>query len=393
MRRSTRSPAFVLPFGLALLPGCSGSGGDGGESTTGTTTSADSGGTSSGGGTVTDPTAGTSSGTSVDTTATDGPGSSSEGTTAADTTAAETTAGSTGTESSSGGESSTGEVLDYDCDNLVQPFVSEVEIAGARGYHDVAFDADGHIVGFDGANALLQVTYDGDVSVFLPGVGSTPQGMAVLEGFDMLFVNDAGDLRRVTPDAQVSVVASNFFGAYGVTVGPDQHAYVGFSDTIARVDPETGEWTEFVNLAGVTARVVEFNLDSTAVYISTIAQGDVYVVPVDADLEPTAEPTVFASGVGDSWHDGITMDACGNLYVPEFWSSGLYRIDPDGVVTTVYDQASSGFEHYGHGLEWGSGIDGWNDHAIYLPQPYQGNTVNEVVLGVPSASTVRTWEQ
>jgi hypothetical protein len=380
----------LLPLCLALLPGCSDSGG-GGASTTGATTTGDPG-TSTDGGTSTDPSAGTSSGTAASTTDAD----SSEGSTAADTTAADSTgADTTGTSgsSSSGGESSTGEVIDYDCDNLVQPFVSEVEIAGARGYHDVAFDADGHIIGFDGASALLQVTYGGDVSVFLPGVGSTPQGMAVLEGFDLLFVNDDGDLRRVTPDAQVSIVASNFFGAYGVTVGPDQHAYVGFGDTIARVDPESGEWTEFVNLDGVTARDVVFNLDSTAVYISTIAQGDVFVVPVDAELEPTAEPTVFASGVGASWHDGIAMDACGNLYVPEFWSAGLYRIDPGGVVTTVYDALSSGFEHYGHGLEWGSGIDGWNDHAIYLPQPYQGNTVNEVVLGVPSASTVRTWEQ
>jgi hypothetical protein len=390
MPTSARPQVRLLPLCLALLSGCSDSGGGGGESTTGTPTTADSG-TSSDGATTADPSAGTSSATTASTTDAGSSEGSTADTTAADSTGADTT-GTTGG-SSSGGESSTGEVIDYDCDNLVQPFVSEVEIEGARGYHDVAFDADGHILGFDGASALLQVTYGGDVSVFLPGVGSTPQGMAVLEGFDLLFVNDDGDLRRVTPDAQVSVVASNFFGAYGVTVGPDQHAYVGFGDTIARVDPETGEWTEFVNLAGVTARDVVFNLDSTAVYISTIAQGDVFVVPVDAELEPTAEPTVFASGVGDSWHDGIAMDACGNLYVPEFWSSGLYRIDPDGVVTTVYDQESSGFEHYGHGLEWGSGIDGWNDHAIYLPQPYQGNTVNEVVLGVPSASTVRTWEQ
>ena len=32
-----------------------------------------------------------------------------------------------------------------------------------------------------------------------------------------------------------------------------------------------------------------------------------------------------------------------------------------------------------------------NDHAIYLPQPYDNNTVNEVDLGVPSGAEVRTW--
>jgi SMP-30/Gluconolactonase/LRE-like region len=373
-----------------LLPiACSDPGSGTGDSSSGSPSSSGPGDTSSSdGGTTVDPTTGpateTTPGTTTGSTTDESSTGGSSGTTVADSTGS----GS----SSSGGESSTGELLDYDCENLVQPFVSEVEIDGARGYHDVYFDGDGHIIGYDGASSLVQATYDGNVSVFLPGLGSTPQGMDTLVGGDLLLVDDNGELRRVSPDAQSSLVAANFFGAYGVTIGPDEFAYVGFGDTIAKVDPETGDWTEFVNLNGVSARVVEFNLDSTMVYISTIASGDVYVVPVDAELEATAEPEVFASGVGDSWHDGLTMDACGNLYVPEFWTSGLYRIDPEGVVTTVYDQNSSGFEHYGHGLEWGSGIDGWNDHAVYLPQPYNGNTVNEVVLGVPSASTVRTWD-
>ena len=38
-----------------------------------------------------------------------------------------------------------------------------------------------------------------------------------------------------------------------------------------------------------------------------------------------------------------------------------------------------------------SGVGGWNHKAIYMPQPYDGNTVLEVVLGVPSGSYVRTW--
>ncbi len=42
-------------------------------------------------------------------------------------------------------------------------------------------------------------------------------------------------------------------------------------------------------------------------------------------------------------------------------------------------------DEYGHGVEWGSGIGAWKADAIYLPQPYNGNTVVEVTLGIPRA--------
>jgi hypothetical protein len=100
---------------------------------------------------------------------------------------------------------------------------------------------------------------------------------------------------------------------------------------------------------------------------------------------------IHASNVGSGYHDGLGIDACGNLYVPDYSTRGLYRVDPKGVVTMLFDQVTDGPSHYGHGLEWGSGIDGWNDKAIYLPQPYDGSTVLEVVLGAPSGSVVRTW--
>ena len=38
---------------------------------------------------------------------------------------------------------------------------------------------------------------------------------------------------------------------------------------------------------------------------------------------------------------------------------------------------------YGHGMTWGTGEHGWLDNAVYLTQPYNQNTVAEVVIGVP----------
>lgn len=289
-------------------------------------------------------------------------------------------------------EATTGPVIDWDCDELVEPFEMETELIAPRGYHDVWFDDDGHILGWDG-NSILSVTYDDMVSVFLPGVSGV-QGMDGLENGDLLFVNFNAELRRVTPDLQQTTVATGLNGAYGMSVGPDQMAYVCTSNGVVRVDPDTGDQSSWVTLPGsATPRAIVFNLDSTGAYMSTLLEpgSPVYFVEVDENLDPSEDPVVYATGVGQGYHDGLGIDACGNLYVPDFSTRGLYRVDTEGNVTTLYTQATSGANHYGHGLDWGSGLDGWNHKAIYLPQPYDGNTVNEIVLGVPSGSYVRTW--
>lgn len=381
-----RRCGISVTWGCVLAAGCQGPRviDDAGEASSSSTTAVASTGDPPPPGTTTaDPT--TSGGTTV------GLDSSSSG---GGTTSGSTTAGfifDVGGGMATGNIPDLPPVLDYDCDDLPVPFVMQTELGAARGYHDLVFDDDGHIIGSDG-NSLLMVTYDDDVDVFLPGVGGI-QGMDTLDNGDILFVTNFGELRRVTPTMQNTVVVSGLGGGYGVTVGPDQMAYVCVGSSIIRVDPDTGDQELWLS-APESPRVMVFNLDSTGAYFSTLTFGafaPVYFVEVDGDLDPVDAPVVFATGVGQGYHDGLGIDACGNLYVPDFNTSGLYRVDPDGVVTTLYAEPTSPFNHYGHGLEWGSGIDGWNDHAIYLPQPYDGNTVNEIELGVPSGSTVRTW--
>jgi hypothetical protein len=105
---------------------------------------------------------------------------------------------------------------------------------------------------------------------------------------------------------------------------------------------------------------------------------------------PLDEPQLYARTAanigtwpdGGGFHDALGVDHCGNLYLTDFYDQRLYRVRTDGSVETVLEFPEQ--VRYGHGLEWGSGIDGWDDHAIYLPQPYDENTVLEVVIGVPS---------
>ena len=88
------------------------------------------------------------------------------------------------------------------------------------------------------------------------------------------------------------------------------------------------------------------------------------------------------AGVGGGFHDGMGVDACGNVYVADYTSRNLFRLSPEGEKTVLVRWSEA---RYGHGLAWGSGIGGFREDAIYLPQPFDGNTVVEVVVGVPSA--------
>ena len=366
---------LVVSIAPALLScGAPADAGPIGDGTGGTTTSTST--TVDGTGTTTSTLGDTSSSGSIATS-----GSTSSGASSSDT----------GTGSQTG---DTGVVVDWDCDALTEPFVSQQTLVNPRGQHDVAFDGDGRILGFDGAS-ILAVTYDDEVTVWVPGV-TAASGMDVLENGDLLYTDEnLGALRRVSVlDQQTWTVATDLPAAYGITVGPDQQAYVATGYDVVRVDPETGDVELFVVLPqSVQPRGTVFNLDSTGVYViaANSPGAAVYLVAVDENLDPTGATSVVALGVGFGYHDAIGIDACGNLYIADFYSWALYRVAPDGTVSTIYANVESGL--YGHGLEWGSGLGGWNDRAIYLPLRFGGLLVSEMVLGVPSGSAVRTWNR
>ncbi len=278
--------------------------------------------------------------------------------------------------------------LDYDCDDL--PTSDELEgqmFDWARGYHDVTFDDDGYLVGCDTGSGLVKSSYDGTAELWIPSITYAETMDRFPDG--SFVISASGRLQRVYPDGGVETLASNVGGAKGVTVGPDGKVYYA-NGGVHRLDPETGEAEMLLPQLGPTyAWHTVFSLDSTRLFIATYGQGKVYYLDLDEDLNPTGEPQEYASNVGGSWHDGIGIDACGNLYVAEYTSLGLYRVRTDGSVEPIGPQGNG--QLYGHGLEFGSGLGGWRQDALYLPVPYNGNKVRELVVGVPSGETVQTW--
>lgn len=279
--------------------------------------------------------------------------------------------------------------IDYDCSVEPPGVLGDTTMDESRAYHGLSFDQAGHLVGWDGRSSLIKNSYDGTREILLPGMRNVEQIDRLPDGNFVVVDAANGRLLRVTPDGGSETLASDTVGTYGVTVGPDGMVYIA-GGAVQRVNPETGEVAQYLRLPrGETAHAINFNLDSTRMYIGTIGRGLVYSVDLDADLNPVGEPQIFASNVGTGWHDGVGVDVCGNVYVAEYWSSGLYRISPDGVVTALINNTNTAI--YGHGLQWGNGLGGWRADALYQPQPYNSATVREVVIGLPSGDRVRTW--
>jgi hypothetical protein len=266
----------------------------------------------------------------------------------------------------------------FDCSTVPDAPLSVEELVGPIAYHDVAFDPSGYLIGTDG-NQLFRTGSSGSPTPWgtaLPGV----QGMDYLPNGSLIATSSSG-LTRIAPDGTQTVIAPSIAGdAYGVTVGPDGMVYVADNANLFRVDPTSGETETLLSASPLAPRGIEFSPDGSKMYLSSFCTEKVYVADLDGNFDIVGEPAEFATIPGSCWEDGIGVDVCGNVYIPVYGLSQLFRITPEGVVS-VYHQFDS--TTYGHGLEWGSGAGGWDDRILYLPQPYDGNSVVAVDIGVP----------
>ena len=265
------------------------------------------------------------------------------------------------------------------CRNLPSSPIARYELPNQVGYHDVAFDDFGYMIGSDGGS-LVAVNRAGQVQAFAPGLSGV-QGMDWLPDGTMV-VNSSQGVVSIAPSGARRTLAGVY--GYGITVGPDGMIYSADNNSVYRIDPETGENEVYLSPATFGQswgpRNIEFDSNFEVMYIGSF--GDwVYALTIDETVKPVGAPRQFAK-VRDSirWQDGLGMDACGNLFVPNYDSGSLYRLRPDGQ-TELF--VNLGFPAYGHGVEWGNGIGGWSESSLFLPQPYDSNTVLEVELGVP----------
>ncbi len=75
--------------------------------------------------------------------------------------------------------------------------------------------------------------------------------------------------------------------------------------------------------------------------------------------------------------DGMTVDACGNVYVTEYIEGVIWRFSPEGVREKVTTLPSFWIPN----MHWGTGIGGWEEDTLYVMDRERGR-VFELVLGV-----------
>ncbi len=280
-----------------------------------------------------------------------------------------------------------------DCATLPDSPLSTQILQGPRGYHGLVIDANGMMVGATQNGTL--VTADRTTrSPWIPNIGEGEQ-LDYLPNGDLVAVDGTEQMVRITPTGSVQPIGTSV-SPYAVEVGPDGMIYatnnywVG-TYAVWKIDPATGTSTEIApNFVGWSDDVgnephaLRFNAAGTRMYVASIGDGTIYYVDFDAQMNPILPPQIYATiGNGDGmWQDAIAIDVCGNMYIPDYYSSDIYKVRPDGSWVVYFDAPAD--TQYAHGLTWGNGQNGWDEQALYAPLPYGSNQVLEIVVGAPS---------
>jgi hypothetical protein len=273
-----------------------------------------------------------------------------------------------------------------DCATAPSTAISTQILQGARAYHGLAIDDDGMLWGLDLNGTLIRSTYDGDWTPFLSNMWAD---QIAFEADGDLHLATFGSVLTVTPNAEQQTLNGQV-GGYGLRMGPDGKVWVADVDAVRRIDPNTGV-AEVVAMmppsegGAVSAHSFDFTPSFDRLVVGTIGeQGQIRTVDLDENFNAAGylEPYIDLQDFNYAWVDGIAFDVCGNFYAANYASSQLFKVSPDGQLSVFVDWSSDSSQ-YGHGVVFGNGKLGFREDALYLPMPYNGNTVMEVVVGIP----------
>ena len=169
----------------------------------------------------------------------------------------------------------------FDCATIPVEPVAFRSVPGARGYHDVEFDADGMIFGATAgfSSDLLKADYDGNTQIWVPNVQTVEQFTWLPDG-DLAVASSSRGILRLAANGATTVINGNIY-AYGLILGPDEMLYAADQSALWRVDPSSGQATQLLapgQLASGSPRVINFDLDYTKMYIGTFG-GSQYMSP------------------------------------------------------------------------------------------------------------------
>ena len=250
--------------------------------------------------------------------------------------------------------------------------------------------------------------YSGDGGSATSAKLDSPTGVAV-DASGNLYIADSRNhrVRRVDPAGQITTVAGTGSGGYsgdggsatsakldsptGVAVDASGNLYIADAGNhrVRRVDP-AGQIT---TVAGTGSRGYSGDGGSAPsaeldwpIGLALDASGNLYIADAGNHrvrrVDPAGQITTVAgtgsrgySGDGGSapsaeldWPIGLALDASGNLYIADFSTHRVRRVDPGGTITTVAGTGSRGYSGDG-----GPALGAQLDEPIGLALDASGN--------------------
>jgi sugar lactone lactonase YvrE len=258
---------------------------------------------------------------------------------------------------------------------------------------DVAFDADGNVIGSDTAS-LLESPYSGSPVVLTSAI-QQQAGLRFLPDGRLVVADDSeGNLYLVEPDGTSTVLLSGLAYPNGIAIDLDGFVYLTEKSAgrVRRIDPDTGDFTILEEGQIAEPNGITFDPAYRFLYVAgTSGEGIIYRMPIHED-GTAGDLEEWAQGVGFGRLDGMACDSCGNVYVcdystPADGNTVIHRISPDGrSQEIVFDTSTLGGVYYGaflSNMDWGTGVGGWRTDSLYFAETL-GQRVIEVRIGVES---------
>lgn len=250
---------------------------------------------------------------------------------------------------------------------------------------DFTTATDGMLYGVSTSNqALIRSDYDGNAEILAPNVSTWGRGTRFLPGGDLVVaVPDDGTVKRFDPTTWSSTtIASGLAEPNGIAIGDDGMVYLTqMTGRVVRIDPDTQDVRELYDTP-VSTDGITFAPDYRTLYWNSEG-GEVIKAEIDSDGYVIDGPDVHAQiNSGGDLLDGMTSDACGNLYVVRM-GGFIIRVFPDGNQELFADVSGSGA--FISAVNFGSGYGGFEETNLYVMNLSGG--VIEIETDIP-----RNWE-
>jgi len=254
----------------------------------------------------------------------------------------------------------------WDCDNLISSPLVQEDFPG-HANEDITMDAQGYLVGADAFRNLWRTDVNGQTSMILPDTGVNA-GLRLMWWNGKLasasYVTDA--IWEIDPEnGATELLVGGLASPSGIEIGADRAIWFGElnADRVQRYHPESGELTlitdQLLRPNGLT-----FNNAYDRLYVAATEEGHIYAIDIDPlTSEVIGEPWIFVANAGNGI-DGLSVDACDNLYAGWWAEARIERWNSDGTgYELLVDKPNKDFA-LGN-WTWGNPEAGWSPTSIF----------------------------